>query len=88
MNRIKLCLNQRTIRRLPLIDIKSLRKIVNRSKRPRRIKKLIDIIKSCNKGESTKLHNEEILNVKSYDVYPNYKEEYVSIINTYQAGGY
>lgn len=94
MNRIKPFLNRTRNRERgrgrfpPLRDEKSLKKIINRSKRPRRIKKLIDIIKSYNKGESTKLPNEEILNVKSYEVYPNYQEGYVTIINTYQVGGY
>ena len=88
MNRIRPFLSrERNKEKLPLRDAKLLINIVKRFKEQRRRKKLIEIIRSCNKEGITKLPNKEILNV-TYDVYPNYQKDYVSIINTYQVGGY
>jgi len=88
MNRIRLFLSQaRERKRLPLRDEGTLKNAVKILNGQRRRKRLIEIIRSYNKG-STKLSNEEILDVKLYNVYPNYQEEYVNVVNTYQIGGY
>ena len=85
MNRIKSFLSRARERRLPLRDVNSLRKIVNGYKKKRRRKKLIDIIKSYNKCESTKLPNEEILNIKSYIAEEITEQEYKNHgFNNYQ----
>ena len=71
----------------PLRDVNALRKIVKKYKKRRMLKGLVDrVLKLYNK--ETILFNENLLKIRPYYVYPNYKKEDVKVVNTYQVGGY